>query len=50
LTQQSGLGYKPQPYNHIMAVATLITLAPMMMFFFTQRYFVQGVVVSGIKG
>ncbi len=50
LTQQSGLGYKPQPYNHIMAVATLITLAPMLMFFFTQRYFVQGVVVSGIKG
>jgi ABC-type glycerol-3-phosphate transport system permease component len=50
LTQQSGLGYKPQPYNHIMAVATLITLVPMLMFFFTQRYFVQGVVVSGIKG
>jgi len=50
LTQQSGLGYKPQPYNHIMAVATLITLAPMLMFFFTQRHFVQGVVVSGIKG
>jgi ABC-type glycerol-3-phosphate transport system permease component len=50
LTQQSGLGYKPQPYNHIMAIATLITLVPMVMFFFTQRYFVQGVVVSGIKG
>jgi len=50
LTQQSGLGYKPQPYNHIMAIATLITLVPMLMFFFTQRYFVQGVVVSGIKG
>lgn len=50
LTQQAGLGYKPQPYNHIMAVATLITLVPMVMFFFTQRYFVQGVVVSGLKG
>lgn len=50
LTQQSGLGYKPQPYNRIMAVATLITLIPMAVFFFTQRYFIQGVVISGLKG
>lgn len=50
LTQQSGLGYKPQPYNRIMAVATLITLIPMVVFFLTQRYFIQGVVVSGLKG
>jgi len=50
LTQQSGLGYKPQPYNHIMAVATLITLIPLAVFFVTQRYFIQGVVISGLKG
>jgi ABC-type glycerol-3-phosphate transport system permease component len=50
LTQQSGLGYKPHPYNQIMAMATLITLIPMVVFFFTQRYFIQGVVMSGIKG
>jgi len=50
LTQQSGLGYQPQPFNRIMAVATLITLVPMLMFFFCQRYFIQGVVISGLKG
>lgn len=50
LTQQSGLGYKPQPFNRIMAIATLITLPPMIIFFFTQRYFIQGIVISGLKG
>jgi len=50
LTQQSGLGYKPQPYDRIMAIATLITLPPVIIFFFTQRYFIQGVVISGLKG
>jgi ABC-type glycerol-3-phosphate transport system permease component len=50
LTQQSGLGYRPQPYNRIMAVATVITLIPMVVFFFTQRYFIRGVVISGLKG
>lgn len=48
--QQSGLGYKPQPYNHVMAIATLITLVPVIIFFFTQRYFLRGLVVSGIQG
>ena len=39
-----------QPYNHIMAVATLITLVPLTIFFFTQRYFMRGLIVSGIQG
>lgn len=50
LTQQSGLGYEPQPYNRIMAIATLITLPPVFIFFVAQRYFIQGVVISGLKG
>ena len=33
-----------------MAVATLITLIPLAVFFVTQRYFIQGVVISGLKG
>ncbi|MBM7789608.1 carbohydrate ABC transporter permease [Tenggerimyces flavus] len=49
-TQQSGLGYKPHPFNEIMAVATLITLVPIVIFFFTQRYFLRGLIVSGIQG
>jgi ABC-type glycerol-3-phosphate transport system permease component len=50
VTQQSGLGYKPEPYNHVMAIATLITIVPVVVFFFTQRYFLRGFVVSGVQG
>ncbi len=43
-----------QPYNHIMAVADkLITLVPLTIFFFTQRYFVRALDrewYSGIRG
>ena len=37
-------------WNHIMAIGTLVTLPPVVVFFFAQRYFIQGVVVSGVKG
>jgi len=33
-----------------MAVSVLLTLPPMLVFFFAQRYFIQGVVMTGIKG
>ena len=33
-----------------MAVATVITLVPIVVFFLTQRYFLRGLVVSGIQG
>ncbi len=39
-----------QGWNHIMAMGTVITLPPILMFFFAQRYFIQGVVISGVKG
>jgi ABC-type glycerol-3-phosphate transport system permease component len=45
-----GQGYKNQPFNHILAIATLVTIVPLLVFFFCQRYFIQGVVISGIKG
>ena len=38
------------PWVAIMAVSTLISLPPVMVFFFAQRHFIQGVVVSGMKG
>jgi multiple sugar transport system permease protein len=41
---------EPSPWSHIMAISLLITLPPMLIFFFTQRYFIQGVVVTGVKG
>jgi len=50
ITSQSGLGYKPHPFNEIMAVSTLITLVPVLVFFLTQRYYLRGLTVSGIQG
>lgn len=38
------------PWNQIMAVAFLVCLPPLFVFFFAQRYFIQGVVISGVKG
>ena len=43
------LGYK-HLWSHVMAIGTLLTLPPILLFFFAQRYFIQGIVVTGIKG
>ncbi len=34
----------------VMAGSTLIMIPPLLLFFFAQRYFIQGIVFSGIKG
>ncbi len=48
VTQQAaGAGYKPQPFDRVMAVATLITLVPVAVFFVLQRYFQRGIVIRG---
>ena len=40
-----------QPKDHLlMAAAILTALPPIIIFFIGQRYFVRGVVTSGIKG
>ena len=36
--------------NLLMAASVLMVLPPVLIFFFAQRLFVQGVVISGIKG
>jgi len=36
--------------NLLMAASLLMVLPPVLIFFFAQRLFIQGVVVSGIKG
>jgi ABC-type glycerol-3-phosphate transport system permease component len=33
-----------------MAMATILTIPPVLVYFFTQRYFIQGIVISGVKG
>ena len=37
-------------WGTLMAAAVMVSLPPMLIFFFTQRYFIQGVVVTGLKG
>jgi ABC-type glycerol-3-phosphate transport system permease component len=40
-----------EPVQHLLMVACVITLVPpLIIFFLGQRYFVQGIVMSGIKG
>jgi multiple sugar transport system permease protein len=46
-SQQSGaLTY----WNWLMAVTLLVAIPPLLVFFFAQRYFVQGIALTGIKG
>lgn len=42
--------YRPPLWVHIMAMATVLTIPPVLVYFFTQRYFIQGIVISGVKG
>ena len=37
-------------FGEIMAAATITTLPVILVFFFTQRTFIQGITFSGIKG
>lgn len=38
------------PWNLVMAVSLLVALPSLIIFFFCQRFFVQGIVLTGIKG
>lgn len=38
------------PWHLLMAAATLVALPPVLLFFFAQKYFVQGIVTTGLKG
>jgi multiple sugar transport system permease protein len=37
-------------YGLMMAASTIATLPIVILFFFTQRYFIQGIVLTGLKG
>ena len=37
-------------FSHTMAISLLMSLPPVVVFFLTQRGFIQGVVISGVKG
>jgi len=37
-------------YPYMMAVSTIVTLPSVFIFFFAQRTFIEGIVLTGIKG
>jgi ABC-type glycerol-3-phosphate transport system permease component len=38
------------PVTHILALSTIVAAFPVILFFIAQRYFIQGIVISGVKG
>ena len=36
-------------WNHMMAASVLTTIPPLLLFFFAQRYFISGIVMTGLK-
>ena len=45
-----GGALRNKPWSAIMTASMLITIPPIIVFFIAQRYFIQGIVISGIKG
>ena len=46
LAGQGGQTY----YHWLMAASTVTMIPPLLVFFFAQRYFIQGIVITGVKG
>lgn len=46
----SQVGIKGLAYPYLMAVSTLVTLPVVVIFFFTQRTFIEGIALTGLKG
>jgi multiple sugar transport system permease protein len=46
----SQVGIKGLAYPYLMAVSTLVTLPIIIIFFFTQRTFIEGIALTGLKG
>lgn len=44
------VGIKGLAYPYLMAVSTLVTLPIILIFFFTQRTFIEGIALTGLKG
>ncbi len=42
--------YGGTPWNLLMAASIVALLPTLLIFFVAQRYFIQGIVVSGVKG
>ena len=44
------MGRTSTEVQYLMAMTAVSTIVPITVFFLTQRYFIQGIVISGIKG
>lgn len=44
------VSYGGTPWHLLMAASLVALLPPVLLFFFTQRFFIQGIVISGVKG
>ncbi len=44
------LGEYGSEYGMLMAVSTVVTIPIVILFFFTQRTFIQGITMTGLKG
>jgi len=42
--------YSQTPWNLLMAASLVAVVPPLLLFFFAQKYFIQGIVISGSKG
>lgn len=42
--------YSATPWNLLMAASIVAVLPPLLLFFFAQKYFIQGIVITGSKG
>lgn len=49
-TMLAGVGIAPMAYSYLMAVSTVATVPILIGFFFTQRTFIEGISLTGIKG
>jgi multiple sugar transport system permease protein len=44
------LGEYQSEFNLLMAAATIVMLPTVLLFFFAQRYFIEGITLTGMKG
>ena len=50
LALQNFMGQHTSQWNLLMAVATVITIPMIIVYFAAQRYFIEGITFSGLKG
>ena len=46
----TGMGNTALAYPHLMAVSTIVALPIIIIFFFAQRTFIEGISTTGLKG